>query len=203
MDNDRERRAQELVRILLEAASVCKGQELNLPDIVVKAIEQLSASSADRTKQDILEESLPLVHPHNRSMNDWEKARLEYFQKHALPLLTEQLKFRGLGLQIFLASEAVLFNAWAQHKHWLIAIIGLGACLSLFLWDLRTQQIMGTIHEWGQVIADQYFFPLANGRPKDGVHVVFGKPPGKRWWSINWRRTRSHTVALGFMIFLS
>jgi hypothetical protein len=118
---------------------------------IAAILEQLSAVKPMYDTQSVC------LHTQPQQMSDWQRARLDYFQKHALPPYIEQLKFRRLGLQIFVATEAVLFNAWACGNHSLIAVVGLAACVGVWLWDRRTRDLMDTIHRWGREIADRFF----------------------------------------------
>jgi hypothetical protein len=131
-----------------------------------------------------------------------DKDKLDYFQKHALPWQIEHMKFRAIGLQVFIPIQGVLFGAWHLSNLAFIAWFGIASCLYLFLWDERTRFIIGKVHEWGRQIADKHFFPLdKEGNPTDGVHVVFGGtlkesgrliPPLRAW--------KSHTVAIRILL---
>lgn len=108
-------------------------------------------------------------------MNEEQQARLDYFQKHALPWQMEHLKFRAVGLQIFVAIQAGLLVAWSSLRIWPIAVFALAACLSFWLWDSRNRFIINKVHEWGREMADKLVFPTdSSGQPRDGVHVAFG-----------------------------
>ncbi len=103
-----------------------------------------------------------------------EKEKLEYFQKHALPWLIEHMKFRAIGLQVYIPIQGVLFGAWHLSKSPMVACFGIAVCICFFLWDERIRFIILRVHEWGKEIADKHFFPLdKEGNPTDGVHVVF------------------------------
>lgn len=108
-------------------------------------------------------------------MTEEQEARLDYFQKHALPWQMEHIKFRAVGLQIFLAIQVGLLVAWSSLRIWPIAAFALVACLSFWLWDSRNRFIISKVHSWGREIADKFMFPTdGSGQPQDGVHVAFG-----------------------------
>ena len=92
-----------------------------------------------------------------------QKARLEYFQMHALPWQMNHIKYRVLGLQIFMAAQAALLVAAkdsAQIRP--IASFGLASCLAFYLWDSRNRIIIGKIHEYGHEIVDKHLFPITD-----------------------------------------
>lgn len=135
-------------------------------------------------------------------MNDDDRARLDYFQKHALPWQIEHMKFRAIGLQIFIPIQGVLFGAWGVSKSWPIPCFGIACCVCLFLWDQRTRFIIGRVHEWGRQLADRHFFPLDGaGKPTDGVHVVFGASLDKSGRVVPTPIScQSHTVAIRILL---
>lgn len=131
-------------------------------------------------------------------MTDDEKAKLDYFQKHALPWQIEHIKFRAIGIQIFVAAQAGLFAAWATKPSHIFAIIGILACLSFWFWDSRNRYIINQVHIWGQKLADRHFFECdTNGNPKDGVHVAFAKTLSE---SGKCCITPSHTLAIRVLL---
>ena len=135
-------------------------------------------------------------------MNDHDRLRLEYFQKHALPWQIEHMKMRSIGLQVFIPTQGVFLGAWGYSKLSLIPWLAIASCLCWFLWDQRIRFVIGRVHEWGRELADRQLFPLdQQGRPTDGVHVAFGDalersgrltPPPSAW--------QSHTVAIRLLL---
>lgn len=131
-------------------------------------------------------------------MNDEDKQKLDYFQKHALPWQFEHMKLRAIGIQVFIPIQGVLLGAWSVSGSCFIPWFGLVSCLSLFLWDERTRFIIGRVHQWGRELADCHFFPLnKDSNPTDGVHVVFGETLRQSGSLVpNPRGLKSHTLAI-------
>ena len=134
-------------------------------------------------------------------MNENDKLKLDYFQKHALPWQIEHMKFRAIGLQVFIPIQGILLGAWEVSKSPFIPWFGIASSVCLFLWDERIRFIIGKVHEWGQQLADRHFFPLKDGKPTDGVHVFFEStlkasgqiPPKSGGW-------KSHTVGIRILL---
>jgi hypothetical protein len=136
-------------------------------------------------------------------MTQEDKEKLDYFQKHALPWQIEHMKFRAIGLQVFIPIQGALLGAWYVSKASAVAWFGLVGCVILYLWDERTQFIIRTIHQWGRDLADKHFFPTdENGNPRDGLHVVFGETleRSRHWIPRRLGDLKSHTFAIRILV---
>lgn len=132
-----------------------------------------------------------------------DELRLEYFQKHAIPWQIEHIKFRGLGIQFFMAAQALLFVAWVSKPAPVLSLFGLFICASFWAWDARNRYIIGAVHELGKKLADAPLFGVGeSGEPLEGVHLRFARTlqESGMLWS-GYKAIQSHTWAIRFLFW--
>jgi hypothetical protein len=131
-------------------------------------------------------------------VDETEKAHLDYFQKHALPWMIEHLRFRAIGVQIFVPTQGALFFAWHQSQHLAaVALLGLVSCVAMYLWDERVRFALFKVHEAGIRLAEDVLFKDESFRKTVGVHTIFG---GELKESASWKPSKSHTFAIRLLL---
>lgn len=129
--------------------------------------------------------------------------RAAYVEKQVLPWLTEHLKMRAVGFQVFPAVQAAIFIAYGQVRHAAIPFLGMAVCVSFLLWDFRNISVFRRLHKLAvEVFEDEFLCAHPELR---GLHAgqdkIIGDGLGKSGPIGVLANLGSHSVALGLMVF--
>lgn len=124
-----------------------------------------------------------------------------YVEKQIIPWLTEHLRMRSVGFQVFPAVQATVFIAYGQLQDQSIPILGLVLCIVFVLWDVRNINIFIRLHRLAQELQED---KLLEGK-MDGLHAGATTIIQEGLFQYGFRKVfsnlGSHTVAIFLMVF--